>query len=217
MAEATLHVKPREETGKQAAKRMRNSGMVPGVVYGLGEKSATLTMNSRELLDMLHKYGRNVVVNLAIGKKKDKVKTFIYDIQHDPISGIINHVDFKRISLKEKIHVTVPVHLEGIAEGVKNEGGIVEHIMHTVEVVCLPSSIPENILIDISELHIHDSIHISDIEAEDFEILSEPERTVVHVVAPKVIVAEVVEGEEEEKEEAEEPEVIGKKESEEEE
>lgn len=216
MAEATFHVERRTETGRQAAKRLRNSGLVPGVVYGLAEEPEKLSMNSREILDMLHKYGRNVVVNLAIGSEKGKIKSFIYDIQHDPMSGAIIHVDFKRISLKEKIHIIVPIHLVGNPEGVKNEGGIVEHLMHTIEVSCLPTEIPESITLDISGLRLHDSIHVRDIKAEKFEITTEADRTIVHVVAPKVVAAPAA-VEVEVPVEAAEPEVIGRKEKEEEE
>jgi len=213
MAETTLQVEVRNETGKQAVKRLRVAGLVPGIVYGLDDAPEQLTMNGREVSNMLHKYGRNVVVNLAIGKGGDKVKTFIYEIQHDPMSGTISHVDFKRISLKEKIHVAVPIHLSGIPEGVKTEGGIIEHLMHTVDVSCLPTDIPESIDIDVSGLHIHDAIHVSDIVQKNFEILSESERTVVHVVAPKVIVAAAEAAEGEAAVGSAEPEVIGKKEA----
>ena len=216
MAEATLHVEHRTETGKQAVKRLRSSGLVPGVVYGLAEDPEKLSMNGREILDMLQKYGRNVVVNLAIGSEKGNVKSFIYDIQHDPMSGAIIHVDFKRISLKEKIHIIVPVHLVGIPEGVKNEGGIVEHLMHTIEVNCLPAEIPESITLDISGLHLHGSFHVRDITAEKFDIITEADRTIVHVVAPKVVAAPAP-VEAEVPAETAEPEVIGRKEKEEEE
>lgn len=191
MAETTLHVERRTEMGKQAAKRLRSGGLIPGVVYGLAEEPSKLSMSGREVLEMLHKYGRNVVVNLNINDDKAPVKTFIYDIQHDPMSGSIIHVDFKRISLTEKIHVVVPVHLVGVPEGVKNEGGIVEHVLHAIEVSCLPTQIPEMIEIDITGMHLHDSIHVQDVAAKGFEIVTEPDRTIVHVVAPKVIVAAV--------------------------
>jgi len=215
MAETTLHVERRSEIGKQAAKKLRNSGMVPGVVYGLAEEPAKLAMNGRELLDMLHKYGRNVVVNLKIGDEKNRVKAFIYEIQHYPMSGFINHIDFKRISLKEKIHVVVPIHLKGIPEGVKNQGGIVEHMMHTIDINCLPAEVPESITIDISGLNLHGSIHVRDLETTgSYDVLVEPERTIVHVIAPKIVAAAVVE-EEVVAEGAAEPEVIGRKEKEE--
>jgi large subunit ribosomal protein L25 len=213
MAEATLQVEVRKESGKQAVKRLRSTGMVPGIVYGLEDSPEQLSMNGREVTNMLQKYGRNVLVNLAIGTSKNKTKTFIYEIQHDPMTGAISHVDFKRISLKEKIHVAVPIHLSGIPEGVKTEGGIIEHLMHTVEVSCLPTDIPEFIGIDVSGLHIHDGVRVKDIVQNNFEILSEPDRTVVHIIAPKVVVAAAEAAEGEVAEGLAEPEVIGKKEA----
>ena len=214
MAEATLHVNIREEIGKQAAKHMRQKGFIPGILYGMDEKASLLSISGKELTNILHSYGRNIVVNLILSEEKKEVKTFIYEIQHAPITGNIIHVDFKHISLKEKIHVTIPIYLEGTPEGVKNEGGIIEHIMHTLEIKCIPSEIPEEIILDVTPMHIGDVIHVKDIEHKNFEIIPDPERTVVHVIAPKVVTVEEIEEEIIEKEEAEEiaePEVIGRK------
>ena len=214
MAEATLHVNIREEIGKQAAKHMRQKGFIPGILYGMDEKASLLSISGKELTNILHSYGRNIVVNLILSEEKKEVKTFIYEIQHAPITGNIIHVDFKHISLKEKIHVTIPIYLEGTPEGVKNEGGIIEHIMHTLEIKCIPSEIPEEIILDVTPMHIGDVIHVKDIEQENFEIISDPERTVVHVIVPKVVTVEEIEeeiSEEEEAEEIAEPEVIGRK------
>ncbi len=170
-----------------------------------------MTIDLKELLVLLHSVGRNAVFNLSIGKSKKKYTSFIYDIQHDPISGEIIHIDFKQISLTEKIHVNVPVHLMGLSFGVKNEGAIVEHIMHAIEVACLPADIPSDIKIDITDLHLGDVIHVKDIPRENFEILSAEENVVLHLIAPKVVKVEEVEEEieEEGEEEAAEPEVIG--------
>ena len=218
MAEVTLHAEIREEKGKQAAKEIKRKGLVPAVLYGKGENSMILTIGAKEILELLHASGRNTIVDIVIGSGKKKQKTFIYDIQHDPMTGNIIHVDFKHISMKEEIHVSVPVHLEGIPDGVKNDAGIVEHTMHTLDIKCLPQDIPDNIKIDISLLKIGDAIHVRDIPQENFEFISEPDRTIVHVIAPKVVLAEEEEGAaeelEEEMEETAEPEVIGKKEEE---
>jgi len=216
MAEAVLNVGTREERGKQAVKRLRNKGFIPAVLYGPGEIPSLLTLNGKEFTNLLHSFGRNIVVNLAFDKGKKKIKTFIFEIQNNPISGNIIHVDFKHISLKEKIHVEVPIHLEGIPEGVKNEAGIIEHAMYTLEIRCLPTDIPEQITLDVTPLHIGDVIHVKDIKQENFEIISDPEKTVIHIITPKIVkieeveeeVAEVVEGE---IEEVAEPEVIGRK------
>lgn len=212
MSEATLAAQIREEKGKQAAKHFRRLGLIPGILYGPGEEPSMLNINGKELLTLLHTFGRNAIVNLRVGDKKKNVKAFIYNIQHDPISGDISHVDLKHINLKEKIHLSVPIRLTGIPEGVKNEGGILEYNLHSVEIMCLPTNIPETITLDVSSMHLGDSIHVSDISAEHFEILSELSATIVHVVAPKVVkaaeeVVEVVEGGE-----PAEPEVIGEEE-----
>jgi large subunit ribosomal protein L25 len=211
MAEASLKAQVRTGQGKQASKHLRKEGLVPGVLYGPGESPSLLSIDSKEFITLLHSFGRNVVVDLAVGDKKKKVKAFIYEIQHDPISGEIIHVDLKHISLKEKIHVTIPVRLEGIPVGVKNEGGILEHVMHNVEISCLPADIPDSITVDVTELHTGNSIHVKDLAHEKFEFIAEPDSVVVHVVAPRVVVEEAP---------AEvgvaEPEVIGEKKEEEE-
>ncbi len=208
MAEGKLQAQIRSEKGKQAAKHLRQQGLIPGILYGPGETPTPYTINSKEFLTLLHSYGRNVVVDLSLGGKKN-VKAFIYEIQHDPISGDIIHVDMKHIDLTKKIRTTVSVLLTGIPVGVKVEGGILEHILHTVEISCLPTEIPENITMDVSDLHNGALVHVKDLPRGNFEIVSEPEATVVHIVAPKQS-AEAIE----EAGQAE-PEVIGGKKSEE--
>lgn len=211
MPDATIAAQARVGKKKQAAKQLRREGLVPGVLYGRGEEPSLLTINSKELLVLLHSFGRNAVVDLKIEGKDKAFKTFIYEIQHDPLSGDIIHVDFKHILLTEKISLSVPIRLEGVPEGVKNEGGILEHVMHTLNINCLPTDIPSQITLDVSDLNLGGIIHVKDIPAENFEILDEQERTVVHVVAPKVSKVAEEEGEEEIMglEEAAEPEVIG--------
>jgi large subunit ribosomal protein L25 len=211
MAEATLHVQARAEKGKQVAKHLRNQGFIPGVLYGPGEQPSLLSIVNKDFLHLLHTYGRNVVVDLAVGDKKKKVKAFIYEIQHDPISGDIIHIDLKHINLKEKITVTIPIHLSGTATGVKNEGGILEHLMHTVEISCLPTEIPDAITLDVTDLHTGGVIHVKDLPLTGFEAAVDMESIVVHVVAPKL---QPVEEKPEEVETAE-PEVIGEKKEEE--
>lgn len=190
MSEGNLTVLKREETGKQAAKRIRREGGVPGVLYGIGIEPTSLSVDQKELLVLLHTLGRNAVVNLTIGKGKKKIKSFIYDIQHDPISGDITHIDLKQISMDEKIHVTIPVHLTGTSTGVKNEGGIVEHMLHSVDVMSLPSNIPEAITIDITDLHLGAAVHVKEIGHEQFDFITDPESVIVHIVAPRVVKAD---------------------------
>ena len=207
MAEAKLQAQIRTEKGKQAAKHFRQQGLIPGILYGPGKTPTPYTINFKEFLTLLHTYGRNAVVDLSLGDEMN-VKAFIYEIQHDPISGDIIHVDLKHISLQDKIRTTVPIVLAGVPIGVKIEGGILEHILHTVEIFCLPTDIPENITLDVSGLHNGALVHVKDLPHEKFEILSEQESTVVHIVSPRQHGDEVAA-------EAGEPEVIGGKKEEE--
>jgi len=209
MAEAYLQAQSRTGKGKQVSKHLRNEGLIPGILYGPGEVPALLTFDKKEFVTLLHTSGRNVVVDLTVGDKK-KVKAFIYEIQHDPLNGDIIHVDLKHISLKEKMDVTVQIRIVGIPFGVKNEGGILEHILHAVGISCFPADIPDDIKVDVTNLHTGDSIHVKDLVHDKFEYNAEQDAVVVHVVSPKVAAAD---------EAAEvstaEPEVIGEKKEEE--
>jgi len=212
MAVGNLTVLKREETGKQVAKHLRLQGSIPGILYGVDIDPTPLTIDKKEILLLLHTLGRNAVFNLSFGKSKKKIKSFIYEIQHDPLTGDITHVDLKQISMDKKIHVSVPVSLTGVSYGVKNEGAIVEHTLHTVDLLCLPLEIPDKITVDITDLHLGDVIHVRDLPQENFEILSGEDSVVVHVITPKIVKEE--EEEEEEgvivgEEESAEPEVIG--------
>lgn len=166
MATVNLGAKPRTTTGKQATKATRREGFVPANLYGHGMKPMPLQVGARELFTVLHtKAGENVVISLKVEGVQLKESTcLIKELQHDPVTDKIQHVDFTVISMTEKIDVKVPVvtaHAEE-AVGVK-EGGVLDVIHHELEVECLPTDIPEKIVIDVKAMKIGDALHVKDI------------------------------------------------------
>ena len=220
MAVIALSGTRRDRLGKGGARKARAAGQIPGVLYGHGEQPVPVAVSAAEFELALRKHrGGNAIVNLAVGG--GEYTALIRDVQYDPISHGILHLDFQHISLTETIEVHVPVRLVGLALGVKDGGGILEHIVREVAVRCLPTAIPPAIEVDVAALNIGDSVHVSDLLAAGLEILSDPNATVATVVPPTVLEEKPVEAAAEiapaEGEAAAEPEVVktkGKKEEE---
>src|SRR5919198_3018642 len=162
MAEQKLKATQRDgRSGKGAARKIRASGQVPGVLYGHGMDPVSLAIDSRDLFHVLHTdAGTNVLIDLQVGK--DRHLAMPREIQRDHIKGQFLHVDFLVVRRDEKITVDVPVHLAGESHGVK-EGGVVEHHLWDLKVECLPGDVPESIEANISALGIGDSLSVSDI------------------------------------------------------
>ena len=211
MSERLLNVEERAERGSNAAQRMRKGGKVPSVIYGGDRPTVAITVERRKILDLLRAEGAgsNAVFLLQLGEGKQR-HAMIRDMQVDPITGRIDHIDFQRIDMTQKIRVQVPVELLGEPEGVRNEGGIVDFVTREVEVECLPSDIPETLGIDISALHVGQHVEAGGLEMPEGVTLEEdPERVIAGVSHAKV---EEVEEEEDEllEAEGEEPEVVGR-------
>lgn len=219
----SLQAEARTGTGKGEAKRIRRTGRIPAVVYGDRSAPVACTVDAKELSTVLHEHGRNTLLSLVVGNGEERSEdtTIVKDLQHHPVDGRLLHADFYRISLTQKIVVEVRVESEGIPAGVRTESGILEQLLHQLEVSCLPAEIPESIRFDVTNLDIGDSVHVSDLSvADNVEIVTEADRSVFVVVPPAV--AQVEEEEEEvieEEEEMQEPEVIerGKRDEEDEE
>lgn len=219
MKEVTLEATSRTDSGKGVARKLRSGGRIPGVVYGREEKPLAIELSYDSFhIAMKGVGGENLLINLHIDGKKTAKKAIIKDLQRDPVDGKLLHIDFMHISMTEEIKVTIPVVLEGTPDGVKNFGGIMSWVIRNVEVSCLPKNIPDKITLDVSNLKIHDSIHVRDIQIENVEILENPDQTIVSIVPPTVVKEEVpvTEGEEAEAaaaptEEGGEPEVISEK------
>jgi large subunit ribosomal protein L25 len=210
----------REKTGKEAAKKLRQQGLVPVIVYNEGKDSIPLTIADVDLIHALRTAaGENVIINLNIknNKKKEEKTVIIKDIQYHPIKGDVLHVDFGQISLTQNITVKVPVELKGEPIGVKRDQGALEHILWEIEVQCLPTNIPEKIEVKVDEMKIGDIVHVKDLQVEEgIEILNDGEDAIAVVEPPKKE-EELPEEEEVEAAEVEEkePEVISEKEREE--
>ncbi len=202
-----LKAEPRSMTGKKGAKACRNSGQLPGVLYGKGSETKPLAVDAKQLDKILHTdAGGNVIIKLTLGEGGEPVDTIVKDLQIDNIKGLMRHVDFQMISLDQKIRSTVPFKMVGESPGV-DMGGILEHILWELEIESLPLDIPDAIEVDISALEIGDGIAVSQLSVpEKITVLSDWEAKIVIVAAPRVEVEEVVE--EVEGEEGEEPEVI---------
>jgi large subunit ribosomal protein L25 len=204
MSETALNVQTRKESGKEVAKRIRREGWIPGVYYFHGKEATPLMINKSELFQFLHDQSGLVTINID---GKDTKKCIIRDLQMDPILQEPIHVDLMGVDLKEKIQLTVYVHLTGEPKGVVDEGGILNQNLRELEIECLPTDIPEYIVVDVSHLDINESVLVSEVEQDKFVILGEPERSIA-TVTPPTLEEELEEGEEEE--ELEEPEVISR-------
>jgi len=215
MAIVNLKSERREGVGKGVARKLRAAGSIPGVYYGRGEAPIALAMNAKEIEGMLHgAAAANVIVDLQVaGAAAADRKALIREIQRDPVGGHILHIDLQHISLTERIVVEVPVELVGTPTGVKDGGGILEHLLREVEVECLPTDIPNRLEVDVSLLNIGDTLHVSDIKADRVTIKTEAERAIATVVPPTIleeVAPAAAEG-------VVEPELVKKKEGEEEE
>ena len=218
MDQITVEARPRDERGKNAARRLRRKGEVPAVLYGGEGKSLTLAVNSKQLAAILRSQsGHNTIfkVKLPTGDQSAMLK----DWQVDPLLGLLLHVDLQRVAMDVRMHVKVPVHTFGEPQGVKLQGGIFEMVTREVEIECLPSDIPGEIRVDVSELMIGKQLRAGDlpIDTAKIKLVSDPQRVVAHVVALRAEEEKPAEAVAAEAAAPAEPEVIkkGKKESEE--
>jgi large subunit ribosomal protein L25 len=180
----TLEAAPREDFGKNAARRWRRQGRIPAVVYGGGGPSIPVTVDPREIQKVLYsESGHNAIFTLEI-KGKAPARVMIRDLQMEPVGGSLLHVDLVRIARDAKLKLKVPIHITGEPQGVKVQGGIFEFILREVELECLPDDIPEHITVDVTELTLGKNLRVSDLPvSEKVKVLTEPTRVVAHVVA----------------------------------
>jgi large subunit ribosomal protein L25 len=176
----------REKLGKGGARKARAAGEIPAVLYGHGEEPLAVAVKARDFDLMLRAHkGGNPIVNLSMNG--GEYTALVRAVQYDPVTHLIIHIDFQHISLTEMVEVEVPVHVEGLAVGVKDGGGILEQITRHNAVRCLPTDIPTSINVDVSALGIGDSIHVSDLQVANIAILSDPATTVATIVPPTVV------------------------------
>ena len=196
---AILSAELRSDTGKGATRQLRRSGRLPAVVYGRRDETQSLTLDTQELVRLLTEIrAATTVIDLEVGGEKPR-RVLIREIQRHPFRAELLHVDFFEIRADVKIKIQVPLHLEGEAYGVEM-GGILQQIRHELEVECLPNEIPPDFKVDVTDLDIGNSIHISDVESSGVTILDDEGLTVCTVVPPAVEeepeVEELEEGEE---------------------
>jgi large subunit ribosomal protein L25 len=183
MAEVTLEVNRRERTGKEVAKKLRREGKVPAVVYGGHKEPVAITVDRKAVAELIQKseHGVRSVFLLKMAGSDQQRHAMIKDITIDPISRRMEHIDFVRVVMDEKIKVTVPVHLNGTAIGVK-EGGLLDWQVRELHVETLPTTIPDAIEVDVAPLGGHDYYRVKDLKLpEGVRVLDDPERVVVGV------------------------------------
>jgi large subunit ribosomal protein L25 len=183
---------PREgKFNKNAARRVRAAGKIPAVVYGAGQDSVAVAVDPKIITKILHSdSGHNTIFDLDISGAAT-VKAMIVDWQNEPLKGALLHIDLKRIAMDKVMVVSVPVQLVGVPLGVKAQGGILEHVLREVEIECLPADIPGHLDVDVSNLEMNQSIHVSDLpHSGSIKFLTDEGLTVAHVAAIREEVVE---------------------------
>ncbi len=205
--QVTLKAERRDETGKGAARKLRASGKLPAVVYGADGETVSLTLDYHDAEHLFYSISvENTIVNLDLEGESVPVPSLIREIQTHPYKPEVLHVDFLRVQEGVEVELEIPIHLEGTPVGVKDEGGVLEQTIYMLPIRCLPNAIPEHVGASVTELDIHDSLHVGDLVLpEGVTILLDLDRTVCSVQAPSLAEVEV----EEEEELPEEPELIG--------
>jgi len=176
----------REGVGKEDAKKLRASGLIPAIFYGPRSDTLPLVIDPKELTKTLQtEAGENVLIDLEIrkGDQAERKVAMVKEIQIDPLLRKPLHVDLYEIAMDEMVTVEIPINLVGKSEGVKM-GGILDLIRRTVQIQCLPGDIPKRIDIDVTSLKIGDSIHVQDLQVEKAKIIADSNFTMVTVVPP---------------------------------
>lgn len=186
MATANLNAKSRLTTGKGVARKLRAAGEVPAVIYGHARQPQSLSLNAHELTLLLEKVPyRSTVIELDI--EGGTARTLIREIQRHPFKKQIVHVDFQELVAGEKVSVEVPIHFVGTPDGVRHGGGVLDQILHELEISVDPSNIPSRIEVDVTALTIGHSIHAGEIPLpEGVELLTDGGATLCVCAAPKV-------------------------------
>jgi large subunit ribosomal protein L25 len=217
MATASLNATPRSETGTGVARKIRQGGHVPGIIYGHGRAPQALVINTRELERLLSQVNAaSTIIELSFDGST--ARTLIREIQRHPFKRSILHVDFQELVAGEKVTVSVPLRFVGTAEGVRNAGGILEEVMHQLHIRVDPSAIPDHIHVDVTNVTIGHSLHVGDIVLpEGVTVLDDADATLCVVAVPRAIAETPVVGVEAVPEAAPEPELIRKPKAEDEE
>jgi large subunit ribosomal protein L25 len=184
--ETVVSAEVRATRGKNEARRTRVLGLIPGVVYGAFKDPVSITVNPKLITRILRsKTGHNTIFNIDIAGTEN-TPVMVVDEQYDPVKSNLLHVDLQRIDLTKRIRVSVPVITHGEAKGIKLQGGLLEIITRFVEIECLPEEIPQNFVLDVTELMVGQSVRASDISMPgSARLVGQPEAVVAHVVGHK--------------------------------
>jgi large subunit ribosomal protein L25 len=183
-----LNAFPRTLGRRAGAKKLRSSGRIPAVIYGRQAQPQNLEVSSKEMEDLMHhSVSENLLVDLAVkDDSRPKRLALVQEVQHHPLSRKVLHVDFHEIAENEKVTVMVPVETVGEAEGVKTEGGVLEHVLFKIKARGLAKDLPEVITVDVSHLKIGEAIHLGEIKAPPgVELIGDKQIPVIAVAAPR--------------------------------
>jgi len=189
VGEVSIAVEPRAELGKSANRKLRALGRVPGVVYSKTSDPISVSLDPVQLERKIQSShaGINTLFDLRGEGSVEGRTVIVKELQRDPVRGVVLHADFHEIDMTQRLHVSVPIHLDGEAAGV-SLGGVIEHTLREVELACLPDSIPDEVKADVSALEIGDSLHVSDLSLpEGVEVLTDEALSVVSVIMPRVV------------------------------
>ena len=187
--DATLEAEKREGHGKNEARRLRAAGRIPAVVYGSrkgkAREAVPVAVDPKEVMRILHsESGANTLITLKLEGAESRV--MVKEYQLDPVTHKLLHADFFELAMDRAITVTVPIAVRGEPTGVKQQGGLLDFVTREIEVQCLPTDIPEQIDVDVSELMLHQAIRLRDLpQSPKWKPLNDPDTMLVHVVVPK--------------------------------
>jgi len=189
MKETKLTAKLREAKGSAASGRLRRTGWFPAVVYGEGRPGLDIQLNEHDFVMMLRSHrSENMILDLAVEGQEKTYKVMLKAMQHHPITGRVIHVDFYEVSMTRAIQIEVPVKLLGVPNGVTNQGGMLEHVMRTMALECLPGDVIEELELDVTALDIGDTLRVRDVpvDTSKFKLLDDLDQVIVAVAAPRL-------------------------------
>lgn len=203
MEEILLKAETRKGTGKGIARKLRNEGKIPAILYGRDVEAVPIMISAREWETLMRRVRKNVILTIELHGDKgvEKRPVMIKKVDSGYLGDDINHIDFLQVSMERTIEIEIPIHLTGTAKGIVSNG-IVEQHLRSIMVECLPTQIPEQIALDVTNLDIGDSIHVSDISLPGVKLLEHMDVAVVTVIPPeseeKPVAVEEVEAEKKE-------------------